>query len=302
MMRHAPVPTNMSDTDAGTELRENIESDEITVLPGAFDALSARLAAEQFDAVFTSGFGLSASTLGLPDLGFLDRTANIDRVRDVVRACDAPVVADMDTGYGSALNVRKTVSDAIDAGAGGVIIEDQQWPKRCGHMDEKRVVDEEEARTRIRAAADARDEAGSDLVIIGRTDAREPQGMEAAVERGRALEEAGADVIFVEAPESREELERAAITFDAPTFANMIEGGKTPYMSYDELETLGFDVVVYPLSSLLAYTRVVRDTYTALADEGETSSVKKVSFDEYDEIIGAEEYRETERRYAETNK
>mgnify|MGYP006287310447 FL=1 len=302
MMRHAPVPTNMSDTDAGTTLRRNVESDEITVLPGAFDALSARLASEQFDAVFTSGFGLSASTLGLPDLGFLDRTANIDRVREVVRACDAPVVADMDTGYGSALNVRKTVSDAIDAGAGGVIIEDQQWPKRCGHMDEKRVVDEEEALTRIRAAADARDESDADLVIIGRTDAREPQGMDAAVERGRALEEAGADVIFVEAPESREELERAATAFDAPTFANMIEGGKTPYMSYEELENVGFDIVVYPLSSLLAYTRVVRDTYVALADEGETSSVEKVSFDEYDELIGAEEYREMERRYAETNK
>jgi methylisocitrate lyase len=292
----------MSDTDAGTALRRNVESDDITVLPGAFDALSARLAGEQFDAVFTSGFGLSASTLGLPDLGFLDRTANIDRVREVVKACDAPVVADMDTGYGSALNVRKTVSDAVDAGAGGIIIEDQQWPKRCGHMDEKRVVGEDEARTRIRAAVDARDEAESDLVIVGRTDAREPHGMDAAVERGRALEEAGADVIFVEAPESRDELERAGTAFDVPTFANMIEGGKTPYLSYDELDSLGFDVVVYPLSSLFAYTRAVRDTYAALADEGETSSVEKVSFDEYDELIGAEEYREMERRYAETNK
>lgn len=292
----------MSDKDAGTALRRNVESDDITVLPGAFDALSARLAAERFDAVFTSGFGLSATTLGLPDLGFLDRTANIDRVREIVRACDAPVVADMDTGYGSALNVRKTVSDAIDAGAGGVIIEDQEWPKRCGHMDEKRVVGEEEARTRIRAAADARDEAGSDLVIVGRTDAREPHGMDAAVERGHALEDAGADVIFVEAPESREELERAATAFDAPTFANMIEGGKTPYMSYDELDALGFDVVVYPLSSLLAYTRAVRDTYAALSEEGETTSVEKVSFDDFDALIGAEEYRDREERYAETHK
>ena len=288
--------------DPGTELRENVESDEITVLPGAFDALSARLASERFDAVFTSGFGLSASTLGLPDLGFLDRTANVDRVNDITKACDAPVVADADTGYGSALNVRRTVDDMIDAGAGGVIIEDQEWPKRCGHMDEKRVVGEEEARTRVRAAADARDESPEDLIIVGRTDAREPRGMDAAVERGRALEEAGADVIFVEAPESREELERAATAFDAPTFANMIEGGKTPYLPYDEVEALGFDVVVYPLSSLLAYTRAVRDTYDALADRGETSSVEKLSFEEYDELIGADEYREMEKRYAETNK
>mgnify|MGYP000217448682 CR=1 FL=1 len=289
-------------TDAGTRLRENVDSDDITVLPGAFDALSARLASERFDAVFTSGFGLSASTLGLPDLGFLDRTANVDRVDDIVKACDAPVVADADTGYGSALNVRRTVGDMIDAGAGGVIIEDQVAPKRCGHMDEKRVVDEDEARTRIRAAVDARDEADSDLVVVGRTDAREPQGMGSAVERGRALEEAGADVIFVEAPESREELERTATAFEAPTFANMIEGGKTPYMSYDEVEALGFDVVVYPLSSLLAYTRAVRDTYDALADEGETSSVGKLSFNEYDDLIGADEYRETAKEYAETNK
>jgi methylisocitrate lyase len=288
--------------DAGTELRENVESDEITVLPGAFDALSARLAAERFDAVFTSGFGLSASTLGLPDLGFLDRTANVDRVGDIVKASDKPVVADADTGYGSALNVRRTVGDMIDAGAGGVIIEDQVAPKRCGHMDEKRVVDEDEARTRIRAAVDARDEADADLVIIGRTDAREPHGMEAAVERGHALEDAGADVIFVEAPESREELDRAATSFDAPTFANMIEGGKTPYMSYDELEALGFDVVVYPLSSLFAYSRAVRDTYDALAKDGETSSVEKLSFDEYDGLIGADGYREMAREYAETNK
>ena len=283
-------------------MRENVESDEITVLPGAFDALSARLASERFDAVFTSGFGLSVSTLGLPDLGFLDRTANVDRVNDITKACDAPVVADADTGYGSALNVRRTVDDMIDAGAGGVIIEDQEWPKRCGHMDEKRVVGEEEARTRVRAAADARDESPEDLIIVGRTDAREPRGMDAAVERGRALEEAGADVIFVEAPESREELERAATAFDAPTFANMIEGGKTPYLPYDEVEALGFDVVVYPLSSLLAYTRAVRDTYDALADRGETSSVEKLSFEEYDELIGADEYREMEKRYAETNK
>jgi methylisocitrate lyase len=285
-----------------TKLRRDVECDEITVLPGAFDALSARLASERFDAVFTSGFGLSASTLGLPDLGFLDRTANVDRVNDIVRACDAPVLADADTGYGSALNVRKTVGDMIDAGAGGVIIEDQEWPKRCGHMDEKRVVGEEKAQTRVRGAADARDESPEDLIIVGRTDAREPRGMDAAVERGRALEEAGADVIFVEAPESREELERAATAFDAPTFANMIEGGKTPYLPYDEVEALGFDVVVYPLSSLLAYTRAVRDTYDALADRGETSSVEKLSFDEYDELIGADEYRKMEKRYAETNK
>lgn len=275
-----------------------VEDDEITVLPGCYDALSARLVERAgFDCVFTSGFGLSASTLGLPDLGFLDMTLNVDRVQDIVGAVDLPLVADMDTGYGNALNVRRTIQECMDAGVGGVILEDQEWPKKCGHMTEKRVVPAERHADRLRAAADARDAAERDLVIIGRTDAREPHGLEEAVERGHRYEEAGADVVFVEAPRDMDELERVANAFSAPSFANMIEGGQTPYLTPDELEDIGFSMVVYPLSTLFAASRAVEEALEALAREGGTEDVDVMSFEEFDEVIGSERFRDLERRY-----
>jgi len=243
-------------------------------------------------------FGLSASVLGRPDMGFLDRMANVDRVRDIAGCVDVPLVADMDTGYGNALSVRRTVGDAIDAGAAGVILEDQEWPKRCGHMDEKRVVPTEEHATRIRAAADARDERPEDLLIVGRTDAREVDDLAAAIEGGHAYREAGADVVFVEAPEDRAELERVAEAFDAPTFANMIEGGKTPYLPPAELESLGFDFVVYPLTTLFAATSGMQDALESLAADGTARDADTVSFAEFEEVIGTREFEELERRYA----
>lgn len=280
-------------------LREQLDGPGIEVMPGTYDALSAMLAERAgFDTVFTSGFSLSASLLGKPDLGLLTMPENVERVRAIVNAVSAPLVADMDTGYGNALNVRRTVEEALDAGVAGVILEDQEWPKRCGHMEEKRVVPTAEHARRIRAAADVREERGEDIVIFGRTDAREPHGLAEAIERGRVYEEAGADVIFVEAPQSRAELEEVATAFDAPTFANMIEGGKTPYLHYEELEAIGFDIVVYPLSGLFAVTRALQDAFATLREEGTTEGVETVSFDEFEEVIGADAFRERERRYA----
>jgi len=281
-------------------LREQVTDDEITVLPGAFDALSARLAQRAgFPAVFTSGFSIAATALGVPDLGLLTMAENVERCRHIAGAIDVPLVADMDTGYGNALNVRRTVGECMDAGVAGAILEDQEWPKRCGHMDEKRVVPAEEHARRVRAAADVRAERDGDFLIIGRTDAREPHGLEAAIERGRAYREAGADVVFVEAPESREELERVAGAFDAPTFANVIEGGKTPSLPAGELDDIGFDVVVYPLSGLFAVSRALEDTYGTLREEGTASGVDGHGFAAFEEIIDAESYREIDRRYAE---
>lgn len=292
----------MTDTDGGSNaerLREQIDGPGIAVMPGTYDALSAMLAERAgFDTVFTSGFSLSASVLGKPDLGLLTMSENVDRVRSIANAVSVPLVADMDTGYGNALNVARTVEEALDAGVAGVILEDQEWPKRCGHMEEKRVVPTAEHARRIRAAADARNEREEDLVIFGRTDAREPHGLAEAIERGRVYEEAGADVIFVEAPRSRDELERVASAFDAPTFANMIEGGQTPYLPYHELEAIGFDIVVYPLSGLFAATRALAETFSALHEEGTTEGIDTVSFDEFEDVIGAESFRERERRYA----
>ncbi|MDZ7730198.1 MAG: isocitrate lyase/PEP mutase family protein [Natrialbaceae archaeon] len=180
-----------TDAPAAT-LRAQLAADDIAVMPGSYDALSATLAeAAGFETVFTSGFSLSASLLGQPDLGLLTMSENIDRTQAITRAIDVPLVADMDTGYGNALNVRRTVDEALDAGVAGVILEDQEWPKRCGHMQDKEVVPAAEHARRISAAADVRDEREQDLVIIGRTDARESHDMEEALRRGHLYAEAG---------------------------------------------------------------------------------------------------------------
>jgi methylisocitrate lyase len=289
----------MSQRSAGERLREDVEGSDITVMPGAYDALSARLVEQAgFDAVFTSGFGLSASTLGLPDMGFLDRTTNIDRVGDIARRVDAPLVADLDTGYGNALSVRRTVEEAIDAGAAGVILEDQEWPKRCGHMDDKRVVDADDHAAKLRAAATVRDEHESDLVIIGRTDARYTHSLDEAIERGHTYEAAGADVVFVEAPEDRAEMEAIATAYDVPTFANMIEGGKTPYLPPAELASIGFDFVVYPVSTLFAAAQGMSDALGTLQEQGTCEPSQTVSFDEFEEVIGTAEFEQLAEEHA----
>lgn len=286
--------------DQATLLRQRIEQPEITVLPGAYDAMSAKLAEQAgFDAVFTSGFSIAATTLGLPDLGLMTASENVERVQRIADSVSVPLVADMDTGYGNALNVRRTIGECIDAGVAGAILEDQQWPKRCGHMDEKRVVPTEEHIRRIRAAADVREERDSDFLLIGRTDAREPHDLETAIERGRAYEDAGADVVFVEAPQSRAELVQVAEAFDAPTFANMIEGGKTPVLTAEELDDIGFDIVVFPLTALFAMTRAVGAAYESLATTGTTEAVDTVDFDQFEQVLGSEAYRERQREYAE---
>lgn len=288
----------MNGQSPGARLRRDVEASEITVMPGVFDAVSAMLVEQAgFPAVFTSGFGLSASTLGLPDVGFLDRTANVNRVREIASRVDIPLVADLDTGYGNALHVRHSVREAIDAGAAGVILEDQVWPKRCGHMDDKRVVSCADHVTRVRAAADAREEHEADLVIIGRTDARYTAGLEEAIERGRAYHEAGADVVFVEAPESQSEMERVADAVDAPTFANMVEGGKTPYLPPAELQEIGFDFVVYPVLALFAATRGIQDALAGLSD-GVVDEAASISFAEFKDVIGTKDMEALEERYA----
>lgn len=285
-------------SERATRLRELIEGPEITVLPGAYDAVSARLIEQTgFDAMFTSGYGLSGSALGYPDIGLMTFTENVDRVRHVNRAVDIPVIADMDTGYGGVLNVRRTVEECMDAGVAGVMLEDQEWPKRCGHMEDKRVVDREVYARRLAAAADVRAERDGDLVIVARTDARGPLGLDEALDRGRMARELGADVIFVETPETREELETVAATFEAPTFADMLEGGKTPFIPYPELEEIGYDLVVYGLSPLFAATRAVRDVLETLRDTGTTDGVETSSFDDFYEVIGTGEYNETAAQY-----
>jgi len=292
----------MTDPTPPERLRTLLAERDPLAVPTVFDGLSARLAERAgFDAVFTSGFGIAASTLGMPDMGLLTMRENVDRVDAITNAVDVPVVADMDTGYGSALNVRRTAAECIDAGAAGFIVEDQAWPKKCGHMDEKRVVSLAEGRRRIAAAADVRDETDRDAVVVGRTDAREPHGLDAAIERGRAYADAGADVVFVEAPESRAELERIAGEIDAMTFANMVADGKTPVLDAAALGEIGFDVVVHTLPALFAATAAMQDAYERLAAEGTSESIPGVSFAEFEELVGAPELRAQERRYADAD-
>jgi len=279
-------------------LRRLLDQPGILVLPGAYDALSAHIAAQcGFEVVFTSGFGLAASALGLPDLGLMTMTESLDRVRHMVRAVDVPVVADMDTGYGNPLNVIRTVEECLGLGVAGIILEDQEWPKKCGHMEGKRVIPLEDHVQKLKAAVHARSR--DDLILIARTDAREPLGLDEAIRRGRAFRDAGADVIFIEAPRSVQELEQIARAIpDAHLFANMIEGGKTPFLSAKELEQLGYKMVVYPLSALFSAAKATLETLRALREQGTTSGAPTLlPFKEFEKIIGLPRYRELERRF-----
>ena len=282
-----------------TILRRMLDEPEIIVLPGAYDALTARLAERVgFSAVFTTGFGFAATVLGVPDMGLLTMSETMDRVRHIVRAVDIPLIADMDTGYGNALNVVRTVRECVSLEVAGIILEDQEWPKKCGHFEGKRVIPAEEQAAKLRAAVEAR--GGDDLVIIGRTDARQPLGLEEAIRRGQLYREAGADVVFVEAPCSVDELREVARAIpDVPLFANMIEGGKTPLLSSAELQELGYKMVVYPLSALFSAAKAVEETYRALFQEKTTAARQEamVSLGEFEEIIGVPDWKELEARY-----
>jgi len=245
-----------------------------------------------------SGYSVSATRLGEPDFGLVTQTEMADAARSVCRVSEAPVIIDADTGYGNPLNVIRTVEDLQDAGAAGVFLEDQVWPKKCGHMAGKQVVATEDHAAKIRAAADARGE--RDLFIVARTDARQPLGLDAAIERCLAYREAGADALFVEAPQSVEELEAIAAALPGPLVANMIERGATPQLSRSELEELGFALIVCPLAGLFAAAKAVSDVLTELRDAETTAGAldSMLAFDELNELVGLEARYADEARYA----
>lgn len=282
----------------GQELRKILNKEGILVLPGVYDCISAKIAEKAgFDALFTSGFGISASILGKPDFGFVTATEMLTAITNIVNSVSAPVVADLDTGYGNPLNVIRTVSDAVRAGAAGIILEDQEWPKKCGHFEGKRVIPLEEHVEKILAARKASGESG--LVIIGRTDARSVKGLDDAIQRGQAYYEAGADVIFVEAPQSLEELKEIGSAFpDVPLFANMVEGGKTPILSHDELQALGFKIVVYPLTGLFSATHALQSSLSFLKENGTTEGYSDmVNFKDFEEVVDVPLYKDQEKKY-----
>ncbi|MGB3189285.1 MAG: oxaloacetate decarboxylase [Limnoraphis sp.] len=280
------------------KLRTRLEQSEILVIPGIYDCLSAKIAEQLgFEVVATSGFGIAASTLGLPDYGFLTATEMFYSIGRIVRSIQIPLIADLDTGYGNVLNVIRTVKDAINLGVSGIILEDQEWPKKCGHFEGKRVISTNEQIAKIKAAVDAK--ADSNLVIIGRTDARAPLGLDEAINRGKAYFEAGADVIFIEAPQSEDELVKIANALpNIPLVANIIEGGKTPQLSAQELQQLGFKIVFFPLSGLLTVTKAMTNCLRQLKETGSTANLENlVSFQEFEKLIDVPTYRQIEQKF-----
>ena len=285
---------------ASQKLRELLARPEIIVIPGVYDCLSAKLVEKAgFDVAATSGFGIAASTLGLPDYGFLTATEMFYSVGRIAQSINIPLIADCDTGYGNALNVMRTVKDAVQLGLAGIILEDQEWPKKCGHFEGKRVISMTEHAGKIRAAIKARGDSG--LVIIARTDARAPLGLEEAILRGQAYINAGADVLFVEAPQSVTELEIIAAAFpDVPLVANIVEGGKTPPISPLELQNLGFKIVFFPLTALMAVTEVMSGCFRHLKEQGRTDNLSDLmNFQDFQELMNVPQYLAVEKEYKE---
>ena len=280
-------------------LRALLAKPGIRVMPCCFDALSARLIERAgFELTFMSGFAVSAARAGLPDTGLLSYGEIIDVGQAITAAISLPVIGDGDTGYGNAVNVKRTVRGFARAGFACVMIEDQLAPKRCGHTRGKAVVGRSEARARIQAAVDAREELrseGLEILVMARTDARATHGLDEAIDRARAFEQAGVDVLFVEAPRTEAEMERVGRGLSLPLMANLVEDGDTPWLAPDRLAELGFKIVAYPLALLSASVRAMRDALETLR-EGRPAE-RRVSFPELREIVGFDAYDAEAGRY-----
>lgn len=268
------------------------------VMPGVFDALSAKIAARAgFEVIFITGYSLSATLLGEPDFGLLTQTEVVTAAQRICSVVDTPVIVDADTGYGNAINVIRTVHDLIRAGAAGMFLEDQIWPKRCGHMKGKQVIPLDEQLKKLRAAIEARSD--HDFYIVARTDSRQALGLTEAIARGIAFKEAGADAVFVEAPENKGEMKEIASHVPGPLVANMLERGVTPLMGPQELKELGFDLIVWPLAPLYSIAKSLTDVYATLRRDGSTAKIldRLMPFDDFNEIVGLEEKYSQDQKY-----
>ena len=284
-------------------LKSMLKSKKPLVIPGVYDALGAKIAQKVgFDAMFQTGYGTSASLFGMPDYGFIGATETVDNARRICRAVQVPVIVDSDTGYGNALSVWKLVKELESAGASGIFLEDQKWPKRCGHMQGKEVVSQEEYTEKLSAAIDARE--NKDFIIVARTDARATEGLDEAIERGKQNKKTGADAVFVEAPRSIDEMKKIGKEINAPLVANMIEGGATPLSSAESLSKMGFNIILYPLSVLYANTFATMNILTELKKTGNTSKYKQkvVNFDQFNDLVELPKFRKMEKKYKKSKK
>ena len=275
---------------ANTRIHQILNEVESLAFPGVFDTLSARIAYHVgFPMAFVSGYSVAATAIGEPDLGLLTQTEMIDRARRICLSVPIPIIVDADTGYGNPLNVHRTVNELIAAGAAGCFLEDQMWPKKCGHMRGKRVIPREDYVQKIAAAVDAR--GNRDFFIVARTDALAAMGLDEALHRVEAARETGADASFVEAPTSLEDLRQIGKRSPAPNVVNMIEGGKTPVLPKRQLVDLGFQLILYPLTGLFASARIIDAMYRTLKEDGTTlgHEEKLMTFAEFNGLIGVEE-------------
>jgi len=282
-------------TAPAARLRSLLEAPGLRVMPCCFDAWSARLIEMAgFPLTFMSGFAVSAARAALPDTGLVSYGEMLDAGREICAAVSLPVIGDADTGYGNPLNVKRTVHGYARAGFAAVMIEDQRWPKRCGHTRGKEVVARDEAVARIRAAAHARDE-GAGILVLARTDARGPEGLDEALWRMAAFADAGADILFLEAPRSEEEMRRFCREARAPAMANLVEGGDTPILPPARLEEIGYKIAAHPLTLLSAATRAMQGALEALG-RGEPCP-DLVPFDELRRLVGFDAYDRDLARY-----
>ena len=259
-------------------LRKALGGEELVVAPGSYDCITARLVEQAgFPATYVTGSGVSLSALGAPDVALMSFDEVMDRVKRIADSVSIPIIADVDTGYGGPLNIARTVMEMERSGVSAIQLEDQAWPKKCGHEPGRKLVSVEEMCGRLKAAADVRRD--PDFIIIARTDARSDLGIEAALERGARFAEAGADVVFVESPESEEEMARVARTISAPTLVNMVEGGRTPLLPASQLEALGFRLAIYPNSLTRLFGKVGADLMQCLRRDGHTQNMSNTMLD-----------------------
>lgn len=284
-------------------LADRLRSLEFTSFPGVFELISAKIADQMsFPGLYMGGYGAVASYLGLPDAGLATYTDMIDRVSRISAVTTTPLIADGDTGYGGLLNVEHTVRGYEQAGAAGIQLEDQAFPKKCGHTPGRRVVPREEMIAKIKVAIESR--TSSDFMIIARTDARGMYGLDEALARGEAFAKAGADIIFIESPESEDEMRKICSTFSGlPLLANMVEGGSTPIMSAADLQSIGYTMAIFPVTGFLAMAATVKKTYQHIKDHGSTAGadIPLYDFGEFSKLMGFQDVWDFEKKWADAD-
>lgn len=281
-------------------IRERLaDANDIIILPGVYDALTAKIAEDVgFETAFQTGYGTSAALLGMPDFGFLNAGETLENAKRIINSVNIPILVDIDTGYGNPLNVWKIVKDLERIGAKGIFLEDQVWPKRCGHMAGKTVIPKEEYILKLQAAIDARED--NEFIIVARTDSLAQFGIEEAIERGKEYKRIGADVIFIEAPKTIDQMELIAKEIKAPLLANMIEEGITPNLTANQLKKMGFKMVVFPLSALYSATFAIKQTLQTLKKTGTTKELKNkmITFQEFNDLVNLSAYNKLEKKYS----